>query len=57
MKYNKCPKCSGKGWIVNKGYAFLTFGISLLFQCVDNHSTACEDDYCDLCDGNGYIKE
>ena len=51
MRITTCPKCKGKGYIIEIDwlYSVFTFGIGLL----ENLSTHYE---CDSCNGKGYIE-
>lgn len=47
-----CPKCNGIGYVINKGLAIGTFGMSLVcgLFCPDSLKVECP-----RCDGRGYI--
>jgi hypothetical protein len=55
MIYKKCPKCKGRGWIVDKTLSLFTLGLSFAIQSFMNLDEIHPNDKCDFCNGFGYI--
>ncbi len=51
-KIVRCPKCNGSGLVHDRVLGFCTFGISTLFECLDENLK----DECPRCEGSGFLK-